>query len=64
MLDARGYTLCAVGACGFNAFFVRSDVAIGKLATLTATEAFNSHPIFAKIAEDFWLTPDETWQEV
>jgi len=64
LLGARGYTLCAVGACGFNAFFVRSDVAIGRLMTLTATEAFNSHPIFSKIAEDFWLTPDETWQEV
>ena len=64
LMGARGYTLCAVGSCGFNAFFVRSDVAAGKLSQLTATEAFNGHPIFSRLSEDFWLTPDETWQPV
>ncbi|HUW27541.1 MAG TPA: FkbM family methyltransferase [Sulfuriferula sp.] len=64
LLGARGYTLCAVGSCGFNAFFVRSDVAVGKLSSLTAVDAFNSHPIFSRLSEDFWLTPDETWQAV
>ena len=62
LLGSRGYGLYAIGTCGFNAFFVRSDVAAHKLFPLTATDAFNSHPIFSKIEEDFWLTPDETWQ--
>lgn len=64
LLGARGYTLCAVGSCGFNAFFVRSDVAAGKLSPLTVAEAFDNHPIFSRLGEDFWLTPDETWHEV
>jgi hypothetical protein len=64
LLGAGGYNLCAVGACGFNAFFVRSDIAAGKLSPLTAAETFDNHPIFSRLGEDFWLTPDETWQEV
>lgn len=64
LLGARGYNLCTVGSCGFNAFFVRSDVAAGKLSSLTAAKAFDSHPIFSRLGGDFWLTPDETWQEV
>jgi hypothetical protein len=64
LLEERGYTLCAVGSCGFNAFFVRSDVAAGKLSPVTAAEAFDSHPIFSRLASDFWLAPDETWDEV
>ena len=63
LLGARGYCLCAIGSCGFNAFFVRNDVAARKLSSLTATAAFDSHPVFSKIEEEFWLTPDETWQE-
>lgn len=62
LLGQRGYTLCAIGSCGFNAFFVRADVAAGKLYPLTAANAFNSHPIFSRLEEDFWLVPDETWQ--
>ena len=64
LLAARGYTLCAVGTCGFNAFFVRADVAADKLVPLTSAEAFDNHPIFSRLSEDFWLVPDETWQEV
>jgi hypothetical protein len=64
LLGARGYVLCAVGSCGFNAFFVRCDAAAGKLSALTAAEAFDSHPIFSSLGEDFWLAPDETWDEV
>jgi hypothetical protein len=64
LLGGRGYTLSAVGSCGFNAFFVRSDVAAGKLSPLTAAEAFVNHPVFSRVSDDFWLTPDETWQEV
>jgi len=61
LLNDQGYTLCAVGLCGFNAFFVRSDIALGKFATLTSTSAFDTHPILSKLTEDFWLTPDESW---
>ena len=64
LLGSRGLTLCAVDSCGFNAFFVRSDVAANKLLPLSAADAFNHHPIFSKLPEDFWLVPDETWQEV
>ncbi len=62
LLGSRGYGLYAIGTCGFNAFFVRSDVAAHKLFPLTVADAFNCHPIFSKIEDDFWLTPDETWQ--
>jgi hypothetical protein len=63
-LDTRGYILVAISSSGFNAFFVRSDVAACNVASLTATEAFSSHAVFSKLSDDFWLTPDETWQEV
>lgn len=64
LLIAKGYTLCAIGTCGFNAFFVRSDIANGKFLPLTSDSAFDGHPIFSKVPEDFWLSPDETWHPV
>jgi hypothetical protein len=64
LLASRGYTLCAVGTCGFNAFFVRSDIANGKFLPLTSGTAFDTHPILSKVPEDFWLSPDETWEKV
>jgi hypothetical protein len=64
LLTSQGYTLCAIGSCGFNAFFVRSDIATDKFAPLTSIAAFDAHPILSKVREDFWLSPDETWQPV
>jgi hypothetical protein len=64
LLTSKGYTLCAIGTCGFNAFFIRSDIATGKFLPLTSCTAFDAHPILSKVSEDFWLTPDETWQPV
>lgn len=64
LLSARGYTLCAIAATGYNAFFIRNDVADGKFVPLTVAEAFDSHPIFSKVADGVWLSPDETWQAV
>lgn len=64
LLASKGYTLCAIGTCGFNAFFVRSDIAAGKFLPLTSADAFANHPILSKVSEDFWLIPDETWQSV
>ena len=64
LLTNRGYTLCAIGTCGFNAFFVRSDIAIGKFFPLTSTTAFDTHPILSKVPDDFWLVPDKTWTDV
>jgi ElaB/YqjD/DUF883 family membrane-anchored ribosome-binding protein len=64
LIEPRGYTLCGIGSCGFNAFFVRSDVAAGKILPLTAKEAFDGHPILSSVPEGFWLEPDETWQAV
>ena len=64
LLTSQGYTLCAIGTCGFNAFFIRSDIATGKFLPLTSGVAFDAHPILSKVSEDFWLSPDETWQPV
>jgi hypothetical protein len=64
LLSSKGYTLCAIGSSGFNAFFVRSDIAINKFSPLTSTAAFDNHPILSKVPENFWLSPDETWQPV
>ncbi len=64
LLESRGYTLCTVGTCCFNAFFVRDDVAEGKLARMLPEAAFNSHPVFSVIDEAFWLAPDESWHTI
>ena len=64
LLDLKGYRLCTVGTCSYNAFFVRADVAEGKLETLSASEAYDSHPVFSSISEDFWVVPDESWVTV
>lgn len=62
LLEPKGYKLCAVGNCCFNAFFVREDIAKGNLTTLNPKEAFDSHPVFSAIDDAFWLEPDENWQ--
>ncbi|WP_198919829.1 FkbM family methyltransferase [Pseudomonas chlororaphis subsp. aureofaciens] len=62
LLEPRGYKLCTVGTCCFNAFFVREDIAEGKLAALYPKDAFDSHPVFSAIDDSFWLAPDESWQ--
>ena len=64
LLERRGYVMCAIGACGFNAFFVRADVAHGKLKPLAMTDAFDAHPIFSSIPDQFWMEPDESWHPV
>lgn len=64
LLSSQGYMLCAIGNCGFNAFFVRTDVAEGKFMPLSASDAFSGHPILSKVPPSFWLTPDETWSAV
>lgn len=64
LFDAKGYRLCTVGTCNYNAFFIRSDVAEGKLETLSAAEAYRSHPVFSSISDDFWVSPDESWETV
>ncbi len=64
LLTGKGYTLCAIGSCGFNAFFVRSDIAKDKFLPLTSVMAFDMHPIFSRVPEDFWVAPDESWQTV
>ena len=64
LLASEGYALCAIGTCGFNAFFIRSDIAAGKFLPLTSRTAFDTHPILSGMSEDFWISPDETWQLV
>ncbi|WP_312916302.1 FkbM family methyltransferase [Stutzerimonas kunmingensis] len=62
LLELKGYRLCAVGTCCFNALFVREDVAEGKLEALQPKLVFDSHPVFSAIDDDFWLAPDDSWQ--
>lgn len=64
LLGARGYTLCGVSGTGYNAFFVRNDVADGKFVPLSPAGAFDHHPIFSGVDEGVWLEPDESWQTV
>jgi hypothetical protein len=64
LLEPRGYILAAVGSCGFNAFFVRSDVAVDKLLPVEPAHVFDTHPVFSTMPADFWLSPDDTWTAV
>jgi len=64
LLIPRGYRLCAIGTCGFNAFYVRDDVADGRLDQITPTRAFDAHPILGNAPETLWLDPDDTWTPV
>lgn len=64
LLQSRGYMLCAVAAAGFNAFFVRCDVADGRVRELSVSSAFDRHPILSHAPESFWLNPNETWTPV
>lgn len=64
LLEPRGYQLITVGSCGFNAFFVRADVAQNKLIPVDPFDIFRSHPVFSRMKEYFWLSPDDTWTAV
>lgn len=64
LLQQRGYFLCAICSSGFNAFFVRRDVAVDKVEPITPGDAFNNHPVFSHVDDSYWKIPDETWQEV
>jgi hypothetical protein len=64
LMASKGYTLIAIGTCGFNAFFVRSDIATDKFSPLNSRDAFNSHPILSQVSEDLWILPDESWKGV
>jgi len=64
LLRGRGYSLCAINYSGFNAFFVRSDVANGKLVNVSCAEAFDSHPVYSTLEEIFWVMPDESWKVI
>lgn len=61
LLGEKGYYLCSVSSVGFNAFFVRKDVAQGKIRRVMSEEVFDFHPIFSNLKENFWLEPDDTW---
>lgn len=61
LLGRKGYVLCAIAGSGFNAFYVRADVAAGKLSPITPAQAFASHPVLRNVPPAFWRSPDETW---
>lgn len=62
LMTSLGYVLVSISTSGFNAFFVRSDVADAKLRSATPLEVFDSHPVFAQ-ADLLWTEPDESWQD-
>ncbi len=64
MLEEKNYILCAVCSAGFNALFIRKDVAAGKIRPLKSVDAFDLHPVFSSLSEDFWVEPDGTWENV
>lgn len=64
LMHEKGYVLCAIAGCGFNAFFVRADIAADKFVPLASRAAFDFHPILSKVPETLWLSPDETWEPV
>ncbi|MDQ7989773.1 MAG: hypothetical protein REI09_09100 [Candidatus Dactylopiibacterium sp.] len=64
LMAERGYVLCTMASSAFNAVFVRNDVAAGKLLPTTSSELFQAHPIYSRVNEEFWISPDETWSSV
>jgi hypothetical protein len=62
LLSEKGYTLCAIGTCGFNAFYVNSEIVSNKMEHLSVRDAFDKHPILSTVPENFWATPDSTWE--
>jgi hypothetical protein len=64
LLGDRGYILAGIAISGFNAFFVREDVAEGKLTALSVQDAFDHHPLFSNAPQSLWLEPDETWKHI
>lgn len=64
LLGDRGYVLVGIAISGFNAFFVRKDVAEGNLTALSVQDAFDHHPLFSNAPHSLWLEPDETWKHI
>ena len=62
LLFEKNYILCAISSTGFNAFFIRKDAAADKILPLKTKDAFDLHPIFSSLLDDFWVDPDETWK--
>ena len=61
LLSEKNYILCAISSSGFNAFFIRKDAAANKIIPLKTKDAFDLHPIFSSLPDNFWIDPDETW---
>jgi hypothetical protein len=64
VLGTSGFVLAAVSRSGYNAFFVRDDVARDRLVPVTPKEVFDSHPVFSRMPAEYWLAPDATWSTV
>lgn len=64
LLKEKGYVLCAIGTCGFNAFFVSADIVEGKIEQLDVSSGFDEHTLLSKVSSNFWLDPDDTWVKV
>ena len=49
LAEAKGYRLVGAESHGFNAFFVRSDLAVALLPTVTPTDVFRTNPRLARM---------------
>jgi hypothetical protein len=62
LLSYLGYVLCSISGTGFNAFFVRADVANGLIEEASVKIVFDDHPILAS-ASMLWREPDDSWSQ-
>lgn len=62
LLASKNYVLVCVNATGFNAFFIRKDIAVNKINSVDSKIVFDQHPIYSPLPESFWLEPDEQWE--
>ena len=58
LADRKGYVLAGAESRGVNAFFVRRDVAAGKVAAVTPAAAW------APFYEAAHLSPDQAWAQI
>jgi hypothetical protein len=60
----KGYRLVAINSLGFNAFFIREDLAKGLLPTLEIKDCFSHPKVTTGRRDRFPLVKDMPWVEV
>jgi hypothetical protein len=60
----KGYRLVAINRSGYNAFFIREDLAAGLIPTLEVKDCFSHPKVVAGMRDRFPLIKDLPWEEV